>query len=110
LVPSSPAEETKPAAADVANSEEHGTLRLGELLQMLKHHAGWFTWFFVVAAISALSAAGSGYLAPAAGPALQALETDVEVGGCADGERREVLLPLQNNLGRSMRVLGHGTC
>ena len=50
------------------------------------------------------------YFAPQPGPALEAAETDLELSDCVPGEKRDVVLRLENHSREPIRVLGMGFC
>lgn len=72
-----------------------------------RHRLHWFL-FFPGACL--LAVAAFSYFSPPSGPALEDLQTNVEVPDCTVGEKREVTLRLHNSSGRPLRVLGLALC
>lgn len=70
----------------------------------------WSAVFLVFAGLSLLVIAGYSYFAPEPKPALEIVQTDIEVADCAVDQKREVVIHLYNRSNRSLRVLGLAEC
>ncbi len=77
---------------------------------MTSRHQRYVAWLFIVTGMCTLAAAAYCYFTPFAGAAVQARETDFEFADCVAGEKREVIIALQNNSGHPIRVLGYELC
>ncbi len=67
-------------------------------------------YFFFLAGIGLLGWAAFLYLAPAPDPALEVAATDIEVADATPGQKREVVLRLDNNSRQPIRILGLALC
>lgn len=70
----------------------------------------WLACFFFSAGIGLLGWVTVLYLAPSPGPTLEVAETDIEVADAIPGQKREVVLRLQNTSGQPIRVFGLTEC
>ena len=66
--------------------------------------------FFFAASFVLFGLAGYCYFSAPAGPGLEIAATDIEVADCRAGQETEVVIALQNNSSRPMRVLGLSPC
>ncbi len=64
----------------------------------------------LVAGFLLIGLAGYTYFASASGPGLVVPDTDIQVGDLTPGEETEVLIALENQSGRPIRVLGLVQC
>jgi len=70
----------------------------------------WLACCFLLAGVCLLAWIVAFYLAPSPGSGLEIAQTDIEVSDCIAGEKRDVVLRLQNHSGRPIHVLGLSLC
>ena len=72
----------------------------------------WLPSFCILAGVCLLAWVGYDGLAPlfVRAPALEVQSADIEIRGCAAGEKREIVLRLNNSSGEKIRVLGLVEC
>jgi hypothetical protein len=73
---------------------------------MTLRHERWLGRSVIGAALAALGLAGYSYFAPPSGPDLRVAQTEIEVLEATSGEKRLVMVHLENRSGRPMRVVG----
>jgi hypothetical protein len=68
------------------------------------------SWFFLVAGVCLLALAAYVYFAPPPDCAVEAGETDIVITDGTAGQKRDVVLWVDNHSGQTLRVLGLAGC
>jgi uncharacterized protein (DUF58 family) len=74
---------------------------------MYRRLVSWMLW---LGGLAALGLSIYGYCAPPAGPALAALESNIEARNCLAGQATPIAVRLHNALGRPVRIVGVEEC